>query len=145
MEEINELHTMNLEWGCITNLLDKISDIEDKIDGGWPELVDMVADAVTMESQNPDPTEIFFTLHSFLWRLYYRIKRNPNKQSFNQYVKITNETNGGDGYGIKYYDYNIYKWAIKNGFTERIDNNLIEIRKDKLNDKQQRAFERRCK
>lgn len=46
MEEIKTLHEINIEWGCITNLMDKISDIEEKIEGGWPELIEMVADAV---------------------------------------------------------------------------------------------------
>ena len=32
MEEIQALHNLNLEWGCITNLMDKISEIEDKLD-----------------------------------------------------------------------------------------------------------------
>lgn len=49
MEEITKLHSLNLEWGCITNLLDKISDFEEKIEGGWPELIDMVVDAVSEE------------------------------------------------------------------------------------------------
>lgn len=57
MEEIKQLHSLNLEWGCITNLMDKISTIEDSIEGGWQELVDMVADAMTEEGEEKDLEE----------------------------------------------------------------------------------------
>ena len=140
MKEIATLHNLNLEWGCITNLMDKISSIEDKIDGGWPELVDMVADAVTEEGENKDPASAFFRLYQFMWRLYYRLKANPRKRPFNQYYK------GEDGtYWIENYNYTALKWAIEQGFTQEIDNNAIKIHEDKLTNKQRQAMDRRCK
>lgn len=139
MEEIKMMHNLNLEWGCITNLMDKISDIEDKIEGGWPELVDMVADAVTKEGENKDPASAFFNLYQFLWRLYYRLKINPEKRPFNQYSKVE------DKYWITNYNYEALKWAMNLGATAEVDNLVIKIPEDKLNDKQQRALERRCK
>lgn len=141
MEEISALHNLNLEWGCITNLMDKISRIEDEIEGGWPELVDMVADAVTEEGEKKTgPAELFFNLYQFLWRLYYRLKANPEKRAFNKYNKSK------DGaYWVENYNYATFKWAVNNGFTQEIDNNVIKIPADKLNDKQRRALERRCK
>lgn len=133
------LHNLNLEWGCITNLMDKISSIEDGIEGGWPELVDMVADAVSEEGENKDPASAFFNLYQFLWRLYYRLKANPEKRPFNQYRKMKE-----DIYWIENYNYATLKWANANGFTHEIDNNVIKIPADKLSDKQRRALDRRC-
>lgn len=139
MEEIAKMHNLNLEWGCITNLMDKISDIEDKMAGGWPELIDMVADAVTEEGENKDAADAFFHLYQFLWRLYYRLKANPEKHPFNQYSKV------GEAYWVENYNYAMLKWAIANGFVQDISNNLIKVPADKLTDKQRRALDRRCK
>ena len=139
MNETKKMHDVQIEWGCITNLMNKISDIEDKIEGGWPELVDMIADAVTEEGEKKDPVSAFFDLYQFLWRLYYRLKTNPEKRPFNQYYK------GEDGvYWIENYNYTALKWAIGQGFTQEIDNNAIKIRGDKLTDKQRQAMSRRC-
>lgn len=140
MNEIETLHNLNLEWGCLTNLMDKIGSIEDKIEGGWPEVIDMVADAVTEESNNKtDPATLFFVLYQFLWRLYYRLKANPEKRPFNRYSKDRN-----DDYWVENYSYATLKWAIANGFTQGIDNNVIKIPASKLTDKQRRALDRRC-
>lgn len=139
MEEIQALHNLNLEWGCITNLMDKISNLEDTIEGGWPELIDMVADAATEEGENKDPASAFFHLYTFLWRLYYRLKVHVDKQKFNQYLRQ------GEDYWIKNYDYTAFKWAVANGFTDEIDNLVIKIPASKLTDKQRRAIDRRCK
>ena len=140
MEEITKLHDLNLEWGCITNLMDKISSIEDRIDGGWPELIDIVADAVTEEGENKDPASAFFNLYQFLWRLYYRLKASSEVRPFNQYSK-----DGKDVYWIENYSYRVLKWATQQGFIWEIDNNAIKIPSDKLTDGQRRAFDRRCK
>ena len=136
MTEINNMHELTLEWGCITNLMNKISDIEDKI--GWPELADMVADAVTVESQNTDPATVFFSLYQFLWRLYYRLKANPEKSPFNRWTKYE------DQYWATNYDYALFKWAHENGFVEGIDNLVIRVPANKLSDKHKRALDRRC-
>ena len=138
MEEISALHNLNLEWGCITNLVDRITAIEDKIDGGWQELIDMVADAMTEESENKDPASAFFNLYQFLFRLYYRLKTNPEKSAFNRYSKHD------DKYWITNYDYKVLKWAHEKGFTNEVDNLVIKIPADKLNDSQKRAFDRKC-
>ena len=140
MEEISQLHNLNIEWGCITNLMDKISNIEGKIEGGWPQLVDMVADAMTEEGENKDPASAFFSLYQYMWRLYYRVKNNPVKRPFNQYRK-----DEGGKYWITNYTYATFKWARAQGFMGEIDNDNIKIPADKLDDKQRRALDRRCK
>ena len=142
MEEIKTLHELNIEWGCITNLMDKISDIEDKIDGGWPELVEMVADAIDEDSR-ANPTDLFFDLYQFLFRLYYRLKANPVVREFNQVSKFKSSTK--EVYRVTNYNYQNFKWAKKNGFAATITNDFIDIDPEKLDDKTKRAFERRCK
>lgn len=138
MEEISAMHELTLEWGCITNLMDKISALEDSISGGWPELVDMVADAVCEEGENKDTASVFFSLYQFLWRLYYRIKAKPERAPFNKYSKV------GDKYWVENYSYNVFKWARKIGATMEIDNLVIKIPIDKLTESQRRALDRRC-
>ena len=142
MEEIKTLHELNIEWGCITNLMDKISNIEDKIEGGWPELVEMVADAIDEDSK-ANPTDLFFDLYQFLFRLYYRLKANPVVREFNQVSKFKALTK--EVYRVTNYNYQNFKWAKKNGFADTITNDFIDIDPDKLDDKTKRAFERRCK
>ena len=139
MEEIQALHNINLEWGCITNLLDKISNIEDTIEGGWPELIDMLADAMSEEGAKKDPVSVFFNLYAFMFRLYYRLKVNPKKREFNQY------SNQEDEFWVTNYSYSVFVWAMKHGFTKGIDNLVIKIPKSSLTDKERRAIERRCK
>lgn len=144
MEDIKRLHNLNLEWGCITNLIDKIGDIEDKIEGGWPELVDMVADAMDGEGiAKASPETLFFDLYQFLFRLYHRLKVNPEVREFNQIDKI--EIGGKEVYRVTNYNYQNFKWAKNNGFANMVTNDYIDVASDKLNDKQRRAFDRRCK
>lgn len=141
MEEIKILHDLNLEWGCITNLMDKIIAIEGQIEGGWPELGDMLGDAMTEEGCNKDPVSAFFHLYGFMFHLYFRLKANPTKQPFNRfsYDERTSQ------YYITNYDYKLYKWAIEKGFKEWIDNLTIIIPKEKLTDKEIASMDERCK
>lgn len=142
MDETMRMHNLNLEWGCATNLMDGISKIEDKIEGGWPELIDMVADAVTEEGENKDIASAFFNLYQFLWRLYYRVKANPEKRPFNQISKIM--IGGEEVYRVTNYDYQMFKWVKKNAQDDRVTNDYIDIPAGSLNDKQRKAFSRRC-
>ena len=140
MEEINSMHELSLEWGCVTNLMDRICSIESTIDGGWIELVDMVADAVTIEGAKKNPESVFFNLYSFLWRLYYRIKENPTAQPFNRY----SYSEKNHWFMICNYDYKIFCWAIQNGFVDGISNNCITIPEEKLKENQIELLKRRC-
>lgn len=103
MEELNDIHTKNLEWGCVANLIDKIGGIEEKIDGHWDELCDMVADMISDEGKEEDPSKIFFDVYQYCFRLYYRLRSNPTKRAFNQIDKIT--IAGKEVYRITNYDY----------------------------------------
>lgn len=139
MDEINEIHSTSLEWGAITNLVDRIGEIEEKIDGYWDELINMVADAISEEGQNKDPASIFFVLYQYMFRLYYRLRGNPIKREFNIISKDKN------GFVVTNYDYKTFKWAMASGFIMTISNDYISLPFDKLTDGQKRAFERRIK
>lgn len=141
MEEINELHTRSLEWGCICNLIDKIGDIEEKIDGHWDKLLDMIADMVDQEGNEKDPATIFFDIYQYCFRLYYRLRSNPVVREFNQVDKIT--IAGKEVYRVTNYDYKTFKWAKSGGFVEAISNDYIDLPADKLTANQKRAFDRR--
>ena len=141
MEEINEIHTRSLEWGCICNLIDNIGDIEDKIDGHWDELLDMVADIIDQEGQEKNPEVIFFDVYEFFFRLYYRLRSNPTKRAFNQISK-TNIA-GKEVYRVTNYDYKTFKWAKSGGFIDGVSNDYMDLPADKLTTNQRRAFDRR--
>lgn len=141
MKEIEELHTRSLEWGCICNLIDKISEIEEKIDGHWDGLLDMITDAVDQEGQEKNPEVIFFDLYEFFFRLYYRLRSNPTKRDFNQ-VSKTNIA-GKEVYRITNYDYKTFKWARTGGFIDGVSNDYMDLPADKLTTNQRRAFDRR--
>lgn len=141
MEEINDIHTQDLEWGCICNLMDKIEGIEDKIDGHWDELIDMIVDAYSSNDMVKDASVLFFDLYQFYFRLYYRLRANPVKRPFNQVGKIT--IAGEDVYRVTNYDYKTFKWAKDAGFIMTISNDFIDLPADKLTDKQRRSLDRR--
>lgn len=141
MEEIKDLHTTSLEWGCVCNLIDKISNIEEEIEGHWDELLNMVADMVTEESTKKDPAEVFFDVYQYCFRLYYRLRANPEKRPFNQISKAI--ITGKEVYRVTNYDYKTFKWAMANGFVATISNDYIDLPADKLSDNQRRAFDRR--
>lgn len=141
MEEINDLHTRNLEWGCVCNLIDKISEIENKIDGHWDELCDMVADTIDQEGGEKDPAKVFFVIYEFFFRLYYRLRNNPTKRAFNQIDKL--EISGKEVYRITNYDYKMFKWTKQEGFIDGISNDYIDLPSDKLTTNYKRAFDRR--
>ena len=143
MEEISQLHDLNLEWGCITNLMNKISDIEGKIEGGWSELIEMVADAMSKEGENKDPASAFFNLYQYMFRLYYRLKSNPTKRDFNVITKTT--INSKEVFRVTNYSYEHFLWAKAHGFTGAMSNDFIDIPVEELIDKERRVFERRCK
>ena len=141
VEEINEMHTRSLEWGCICNLIDKIGEIEESIDGHWDELLDMLADMVSQEGKEKDPATIFFDIYHYCFRVYYRLRANPTKRKFNQVDKIN--IAGKEVYRITNYDYKTFKWARSGGFIEGVSNDYIDLPVDKLTTNQRRAFDRR--
>lgn len=141
MDEINEIHTKSLEWGCVCNLIDKIGEIEEKMDGHWDELLDMISDMVDKEGREKDPTVIFFDVYQYCFRLYYRLRNNQTKREFNQ-VSKTNIA-GKEVYRITNYDYKTFKWARSGGFIEGVSNDYMDLPEDKLTTNQRRAFDRR--
>lgn len=143
MEEINDVHTRSLEWGCVTNLINKIGDIEEQIEGHWDALCDMLADMISMEMLEKDPSKVFFDIYQFCYRVYYRLRAKPERRPFNETVKVN--VGGEEVYRISNYDYKTFKWAKEGGFGMTISNDYIDIPLEKLSESQRRAFARRCK
>lgn len=141
MDEIKELHTRSLEWGCICNLVDKISDIENNMEGHWDELAEMVAQAITGEQDNKNPETLFFNLYEYMFRLYYRVRNNPTKRPFNQMSKT--EIKGETVYRITNYDYSTFKWAKKMGYLDTVGNDYIDFPSKEMPESLIRTFERR--
>ena len=141
MEEIEELHTKSLEWGCVTNLINKIAELEETIDGHWDELLDMIADVIDQEGREPDSSKVFFDIYQFFFRLYYRLRIDPTKRSFNQISKTN--ISGKEVYRITNYDYKTFKWARTGGFIDGVSNDYMDLPADKLTTNQRRALDRR--
>lgn len=141
MEEIDDLHTRSLEWGCISNLIDKISNIEEKMDEHWDELLDMIADMIEQEGREKDPAKVFFDVYAFCFRLYYRLRSAPTKRIFNQISKTS--IAGKEVYRITNYDYKTFKWARTEGLIDGVTNDYMDLPEDKLTTNQKRALERR--
>ena len=137
MDDIDALKQVQIEWGCLTNIADRICTLEEMIEGGWPELTDMVADILTDAGATKEPTALF-VVYSYLFRLYFRIKGDPEKKVFNNYSSQGNE------FWISNYDFNTFKWALEHNFSEQIDNNIIKIPEGKLTAKQVTALAKRC-
>lgn len=142
MDEIDEIHNHNLEWGAVCNLADKISNIEEAI-GPWDDLVDMVADAIDIESREEDSSKIFFGLYQFMWRLFYRLRSHNEIRPFNIVSKV--EITGEEHIRISNYDYKTFKWARVGGLDKVITNDYIDIPVNKISDKMRRQLERRIK
>lgn len=142
MVDSSSMHEVDMEWGCITNLMCKISDLVDTIEGGWPELIDMLIEASDECGREKDPATLFFTLYQFLFRAYYRVKTNPVRRQFDMIDKVTIE--GKDYYRMTNYSYTAYKWAKANDFLWRATNDYIDLPVEKLSAAQRAKFEKRC-
>lgn len=144
MDEPSQAMQQSLAWGSICNYLDRISDIEESIDGGWDELNSMLADVITDNEDERSITIIFADIFNFIYNLYFRLKTNPTRREFNQ-VEII-KVAGKEVYRITNYDYKAFKWAKTRGLVEgRINEDYINLDIGKLTDKEWRALELRCK
>lgn len=144
MDEPSQIMQRSLAWGSVCNYLDRISDIEKSIDGGWDELNSMVADVIADNEDEKSITIIFADIFNFIYNLYFRLKTNPTRREFNQVelVKVA----GKEVYRITNYDYKAFKWAKTRGVIGgRINEDYINLAIGKLTDKERRALERRCK
>lgn len=141
MEELSVERQSELAWGSISNLVDKITDEEGKIDGGWPELIEIIADAMTEEGSVKSTANAFASLFNFLYHVLFRLRDNPDKREFNIISKI--KANDKEVYRITNYDYKAFKWARTGGFIDEVSNDFMDLPADKLTTNQRRAFDRR--
>lgn len=142
MEETSVKRQSELAWGSIANIVDKISDEEEKIDGGWPELIDMVADAMTEEGSVKSTTNSFVNLFNFLYHVLFRVKESPIKREFNMVSKL--KIDGKEVYRINNYDYKSFKWAKSEGLASSVKNDYLDLPIEKLTGSQRRALDERC-
>ena len=141
MEDLAKSRQMDLAWGSIDNLVLKIVDIENGIQGGWPELIEMVGNTLEDTSEDSNLFELFSVLFTFMYHLLFRLKANPTKRAFNQ-VSVENIA-GKEVYRITNYDYNAFKWAKSKKLIASVNDDCLDLPKDKLTESQQRAFDRR--
>lgn len=132
-------------WSYISKLLDKIDEQAERLH--WDELLDKAADVFDAANKETDASRVFFEPYQYLFRLYYRVKKMDAPAPFNEVYNTKRPVNGKDQpfFRIRYYDYSTFLWARKNGFTEYLDNNMIDIPKDKLTEAQRKHFEKQVK
>ena len=149
MEEIKEIHEASLEWGAICNIVDRISDVEEKI-GPWDDLINMVANIFDTESQSKDNKHLAMDVFPFFWHLYYRIRAYDKPVPFNQVSAMKQSTSAEgkqyredkDGYMIQNFDYKTYLWAKKLGFGDYICPGWLWVAKEALTPAQVQRFEK---
>ena len=139
MDDADYIRETTLAYGAVMNLMDRIVGVNEE----WTELLDMMSDVFDEEHNNKDPEDIFSTVYQFLFRLYLRLKIDPEKRQFN--IVTHEKTSTGEWFRITNYDYNTFKWAKKGGFISGITNDFIDLPLDKLNDNQIKAFEKRAR
>lgn len=142
MKELSVKRQSELAWGSIANIADKISDEEEKIDGGWPELIDVVADAMTEEGSVKSTTNAFANLFNFLYHVLFRVKESPIKREFNMVSKL--KINGKEVYRINNYDYKSFKWAKSGGLAINVKNDYLDLPVEKISDGQRKMLDKRC-
>lgn len=137
MDEIKE--TREHLWGSISNKIDKIEVEADRI--GYPAIIDMVAD--TLNDSTTGPLDLFLTLYQFTFRLLYRLKSLDRPEPFNQISKATRLENHKDVqyYQVKNYDYKMFKWAVKKGYTQYLTNNWLLVPETGLSPSEKRKFD----
>lgn len=139
MDDADYIRETTLAYGAVMNLMDRIVSVNEE----WTELLDMMSDVFDEEHNNNNPEDIFSTVYQFLFRLYLRLKINPEKRQFN--IVTHEKTSTGEWFRITNYDYNTFKWAKKGGFISGITNDFIDLPLEKLNDNQIKAFEKRAR
>ena len=143
MEELSTKRQSELAWGSIANIVDKISDEEEKIDGGWPELIDVVADAMTEEGSIKSTANAFANLFNFLYHVLFRLRDNPVKREFNIISKV--KINDKEVYHIENYDYRSFKWAKSEGLVEGVNHDYLDLPVEKLSEGQRKTLDKRCR
>lgn len=139
MEEINDMHQLSLEWGCIANLANNIGALENEMP--WPKLIDMISDAFAKAEEEKDPQNLFFDWYQFFWRLYYRVKKMDKPKPFNI---ITKETRSGEEFFcVENFDYRMFVYARQKGFTNEMDNEKFYVPGDKLSPGEKKSFEKK--
>lgn len=139
MDDADYIRETTLAYGAVMNMMDRVVSINED----WTEILDMMSDVFDEEHNNKDPEDIFNTVYQFIFRLYLRLKINPEKRQFN--IVTHEKTNTGEWFRITNYDYNTFKWAKKGGFISGITNDFIDLPLEKLNDNQIKAFEKRAR
>lgn len=138
MDDIKE--TREHLWGSVSNKIDNIETEADRLN--WDAIIDMVADAF-QDGSNMEPLDLFLTLYQFTFRLLYRMKSMDQPGPFNQISKTTRLENHQDAtyYQVKNYDYKMFKWALKRGYTQYLTNDWFLIPETSLPQSEKRKFE----
>lgn len=138
MDDADYIRETTLAYGAVMNLMERIITLAE----GWEEMLDMVAEVFEAEYHERKPEEIFTTTYQFLFRVYLRLKTNPNKRKFN--ITTMENNNVNEWVRITNYDFNTFKWAKENGFVSGLTNDFMDIPLEKLNEKQIKAFKKRA-
>ncbi len=136
MEELSQKNNVTFMWGSVAKIMCDIDDTCSTIDGGWPEIIEMVADCFEDAKDKP-VCEVFANIFNFLYRLNWRIKTDPRKRPFNT---VSEEE---ESFTISNYDYATFKWAKSLGVKIE-HNDKIVVPKVKLTTKQCTALSAKC-
>lgn len=112
---------------AISKLIDRVSATTTKL--GWKELEDMIVDQTNGFSKTD--RDSVFLYETYLMRVANRIKYYDKPLPFNTvHLCLVDEE---EGIRILNYDFKTYCWAKNNKLDERLDNNVIQIKRKELN------------
>lgn len=138
MDDADYIRETTLAYGAVMNLMDRIVSLAE----GWEEILDMIEETFEEEYNERNPEKIFTTIYQFLFRVYLRLKTNPNKREFN--ITTIENNNVKEWVRITNYDFNTFKWVKENGFISGLTNDFVDIPFEKLNEKQIKAFKKKA-
>lgn len=138
MDDADYIRETTLAYGAVMNLMDRIVSLAE----GWEEILDMIEETFEEEYNERNPEKIFTTIYQFLFRVYLRLKTNPNKREFN--ITTIENNNVKEWVRITNYDFNTFKWVKENGFISGLTNDFVDIPLEKLNEKQIKAFKKKA-
>ena len=125
------------QWGCIAQLIEKLDNEAERI--GWDALTNITVGAFNEAEKETDAYKLFFDWHQFFFRLLHRVRKMKEPAEFNAI-----DYDGKDEkYWIKNYDYKMFIWARKHGFTDEIDNMIIKVPKEKLTPAEIKGFDKK--
>lgn len=146
MEEIANIEKSGAieGWGTISSLISKSAELAENMERD--DIFNMLDAAFNEMEKETDPKELFLNAYQFAFRFYFRMKKLDPNMPLNRVTlehRIEPRIGAVDCYVITNYDYKMFTWARKRGFSEQIDNLTIIIPLSELTPAEKNRFDKK--